>query len=125
MAPLPENELADVSKTARRVSRIKRGDKEYPCVLDDFHETTFIFRLVGIEILVSEVVELEVSLEYRDVQTFLKGFGKVLAIEESENESYLTVQVEEALIPQVERLQEVYQERQLAINEFLSTARGR
>ncbi len=101
---------------------LNREEEMFNCVLDDYFENTFIFKLTKEGLESGDLVELDITYGYMEEDSSLKAKGMVSIID-SDNQ-FVSVDLLETNLLQIEKLMRVYEDRQKNAVTFLHYAKG-
>jgi hypothetical protein len=119
-----ESEISNESSVIKSYIRIISSGDEIIVQVDDFFDNIAIIKLSERSIKVNEEIELVVNLEYKNKKNKVNLRTKCLEVQDNEGECYVTLEVVDEDLPNLNRFIKVYEERQSNIHSFMKAARG-
>ncbi len=116
--------IAESAKVRAYMQRTSFQNQEVEVQIDDFFENTAILKLMNKDIQTNELVDLVVVFEYMKKSKKISVKGKCLEVQNDDEESYVTLELNEQDKKIFEQFMRLYQLRQEHVTEFMKAARG-
>ena len=122
--PREAESLEEVTASAKIISKLTQNNKQTICQLDDFFDETIIFSTSDLGIK-DGPVKLELLFQYLGKDNKLNLDGNVSSVDEDgEGHDYVTVEINQSYVEEVEAFMQLFQTRQKNIQLFMQKVRG-
>ena len=119
-----EMELAEACADAKVTSVLTQNKLKIDCKLDDFFEDTIIMT-TNQNVSSSEKVQLDMVFKYLGSETKLLLEANVVSVDDDgEGNNYVSIQVPQVKIGEVDTFMKLYQARQNKVNFFMNKVKG-
>lgn len=120
-----EKELSELTEDASVVSYLVVSGKKINCKLDDFFDNLAIFHTDDKTIKIPQDLTLDLLYESLSQNSELKISGNVVTVEsDGEGDQYVTVELTETQIEELQKFMDNFERRQQNINEFMKRVKG-
>lgn len=120
-----EKELAEITADAKVTSFIVMDDRKVECKLDDYFDDKVIFHTDDPTFKVPVGVKLDLLYEALANDSELKINGNVVTIDsDGEGDHYITIEVSEKHVEELQKFMSNFEIRQQNINQFMKKVKG-